>query len=65
MSVPGQKDVSDVLTADMEVPLLINPWRTTRNGREEQRIRVSERSGRKPPTELLPVRVERATLNIG
>ena len=59
MRVPGEKKVRDVLAADLEHPLIFDPGRCTRSGREEQRISLSERNGCKPSAQLLSVCVQR------
>ena len=60
MRVPGQEDVRDILTADLELPLIFDPRRCTGSDREEQRIYLSESSRRKPSAQLLSVRLQRS-----
>ena len=58
MRVPRQEDVRDLLAADLKLPLILDRGRSTRSGREDQRIGLFESDRRKPPTQLLSVSVQ-------
>jgi hypothetical protein len=55
-----KKEVRDVLAANLELQLILDPGRRTPRGRKEQRICLSEGNRREPMAQLLSVRVQRS-----
>ncbi|HET6410080.1 MAG TPA: hypothetical protein VFG14_19475 [Chthoniobacteraceae bacterium] len=62
VSVPGQEDARYIIAVDLELPLVLDSWRYTRSGWEDQCIRLSESNRRKTSAQLLSIRAYRSLI---